>query len=208
MSYKANIGNLRSAEGITQKELAKLLSVSQNTMSSWENDESKAKHLYRFTLLCKTLECEHTVFLESDEPLKQSISSVGLPIETIRQQIRTSVCYKSPIADLRNKQAGLSQERLAEAVEVSVNTIQNWESGNNATRRHNTIARLCEILDCTYRNLVTEPDDELPETCPESHYPGKTEKQQRDGVNERPSIEPVQERDDEKLKGGSKRTHE
>ena len=208
MSYKANIGNLRSAVGITQKELAKSLSVSQNTMSSWENDESKAKCLYRFALLCKTLDCEHTVFLENDENSKQSISSASFPIEIIRQQIKTSVCHASPIADLRNKQAGLSQERLAEAVGVSPNTIQNWESGSNATRRHNTIARLCERLDCTYRDLVTEPNDELPEACPESHYPKKIMKKQRDGVSEKPSIEPVQECDDEKLKGGSKKAYE
>lgn len=196
---KSQITALRTSQGFTQKELAKLWRVAQNTMGAWEHDESKARQIHQFARLCKALACEHTVFLESSEQstLDQPTDADTSRIDLIRQQIRTPVRFSSPIAYLRVEKGGLSQEALAEIVGVSLNTIQNWESGKSAAQRHNQLARLCELLNCTYRDLVTETDNELSGITP----PNKFIENQYGDINENPLIELEQECDDKKIKG-------
>jgi len=160
VSLKANVGHLRAARDLTQKELAKALRVAINTLSSWENDQSKAKKLYMFFKLCRALECEHSAFLVTTQPLPSHLTEkpVALPIKAIRDKIHVSAHITSPIKRLR-EQKGLSQEDLADMVEVATNTIQNWENDRSGLERHNLIARICTQLGCTYRDLVTNIDE-------------------------------------------------
>lgn len=170
-TLKANIRGLREAKGIKQHQLAKSLRISQNTMSSWENDCSKARKLSQFFRLCHALSCEHTAFLGTDNHPEFNTSNEtetdNYQIRDIRKQIKKPVKLFSPLASLREAQE-LSQENLAEIVGVNYKTIQNWESGKSAASRHNMLARLCELLDCTYKDLVIDGDDELEETHPKN----------------------------------------
>lgn len=207
MSLRAKIRDLREAVGLTQKELAQLLRVAQNTMSSWENNDLKAKKLYQFGKLCQALNCEHTAFLARDKYSKHD-TSIGTDISqigVIRKQITTPVRFSSPIAHLRSKKSGLSQEKLAEVVGVSPNTIQNWENENNGAERHSMIARLCELLNCTYRDLVTDTDDafrapitDADDALLEIQSPNEFIKNQCGDITKSPLIELAQECDDEK----------
>jgi len=52
-------------------------------------------------------------------------------------------------------QAGLSQEKLAEKMEVSKNTIQNWEAGKTGLKSKN-IVRLSRILNVPESEITTE----------------------------------------------------
>lgn len=159
MSLKANIRNLREAKDIKQNQLAKLLSISQNTMSSWENDCSKAKKMNKFFRLCQALNCEHTAFLgtHSSPNLQTPNETENYQIRDIRKQIKKPIKLLSPLASLREAQQ-LSQEKLAEIVDVDYKTIQNWESGKSAANRHNMLARLCELLDCTYADIFLQSE--------------------------------------------------
>ncbi|MEO1396451.1 MAG: helix-turn-helix transcriptional regulator [Cyanobacteria bacterium J06634_5] len=127
-------------------------------MSSWENDLSKAKKLKMFFKLCHALDCEHSEFLKSSQQ-----SQPNKAIESIRQDICIPGHTVSPIAQLRDRR-NISQEELAELVDVTPNTIQNWERDRSGAERHNMLARLCEILGCTYRDLVTSISSELSES--------------------------------------------
>ncbi|MBR0315841.1 MAG: helix-turn-helix transcriptional regulator [Synergistaceae bacterium] len=54
------------------------------------------------------------------------------------------------------KKAGLTQEELAEKLNLSYKTIQRWEWGENLPRI-NDIKQLCEILHITEAELMNEP---------------------------------------------------
>ena len=60
------------------------------------------------------------------------------------------------------KQAGLTQEALAEQVGVARRTIVKWESGESAPDLE-AAARLAEALNISLDNLVSAPDGELSE---------------------------------------------
>lgn len=58
------------------------------------------------------------------------------------------------VKKLRNE-AGLSQEKLADKMDVSVNTIQNWESGNTRINP-DKFGSLAHILNVPKDELVRE----------------------------------------------------
>jgi len=63
------------------------------------------------------------------------------------------------IAELR-KGAGLTQEELAETVDVSTSTVRNWETGRTGTSMFIIVARLCRAFDCLAEDLVNSQDVE------------------------------------------------
>ncbi len=52
------------------------------------------------------------------------------------------------------KQAGLSQEQLAEKLDISRQAVAKWESGQSAPSTENLL-RLCEILNVSLESLIT-----------------------------------------------------
>ncbi|MBR6534010.1 MAG: helix-turn-helix transcriptional regulator [Clostridia bacterium] len=66
--------------------------------------------------------------------------------ETLKE-IGTRIC-------LRRREVGLTQEKLAEKMDVSVQMISNLERGNKAIRIDNLI-KLCEILNISSDYILT-----------------------------------------------------
>lgn len=56
------------------------------------------------------------------------------------------------------KKRGLTQERLAELVDVNVNTIIRWEKGIH-TPRTDDLKKLASALECTESDLLNGPND-------------------------------------------------
>ncbi len=61
------------------------------------------------------------------------------------------------IAALRQR-VNLTQAQLAAKVGVDVNTIRNWEKGKSGTDWFMKVARLCTVLNCSPRDLLTEEE--------------------------------------------------
>lgn len=162
---KSRIRHLREKRGITQVELARYWGVSPVTVQSWEKETSKAHHLVNLVLLCHLLSCTPRDFV-SDLPPSTPGSNQTKNLERIRQQVlqeEYSTSDNSPlpvtrIAELRESK-GLTQSELADALDVSVHTIQNWESGRTSWRQFVQFIKLCDILGCTPEELV----DDIPQ---------------------------------------------
>lgn len=58
----------------------------------------------------------------------------------------------SKIKELRERK-GLSQRRLAQAIDVTENTIANWENGRTGLDWFERISKLCQSLDCSPNEL-------------------------------------------------------
>lgn len=54
---------------------------------------------------------------------------------------------------------GLSQNELARACELTVNTIQNYERGSKRQYSHDLIEKFCEVLQCKPGDLFILVDD-------------------------------------------------
>ena len=57
------------------------------------------------------------------------------------------------------KQAGLTQEKLADLVNVHLNTLSRWESGQREPRA-SEIAKLCKVLGVSEAELLRGPAEE------------------------------------------------
>lgn len=57
------------------------------------------------------------------------------------------------IKELREKQ-GLSQRRLAQALDITENTVANWENGRTGLEWFERVAKLCRALNCTPDELI------------------------------------------------------
>ncbi len=56
------------------------------------------------------------------------------------------------IKELREDK-GLSQRRLAQALDVTENTIANWENGRTGLEWFERVSKLCQTLDCSPNDL-------------------------------------------------------
>ena len=56
------------------------------------------------------------------------------------------------IKQLRERR-GLSQRRLAIALDMTENTIANWENGRSGLDWFERVAKLCKALDCSPNDL-------------------------------------------------------
>ena len=156
---KSQIKVLREKKGLTQRELADSWGVSEVTVQNWETEASKAYTLACFVLMCKALACQPEELI-CTTPAYPSSSDIN----HIRRQIQSNVALESPplrIAELRNKN-GFTQKDLSLVLDVSVNTIQNWENGRTSGKKITKIIRLCETLECKYTDLVIDiPEDRI-----------------------------------------------
>lgn len=70
---------------------------------------------------------------------------------------RGSIKVKFNLKEVRTSRK-LSQNDLARLCDLTVNTIQNYESGRKKQYNHELIEKFCEVLECTPGDLfVLEP---------------------------------------------------
>lgn len=81
MTVGKNIRIIRERQRLTQEELAKLLGVSQRTVSSWEVDRTEPK-MGMIERLCKVLNCKKTDIIEDTNYARQ-LSSIEADIMQI-----------------------------------------------------------------------------------------------------------------------------
>jgi DNA-binding transcriptional regulator YiaG len=115
---------LRSHFCITQAELARLLSVSPASVTSWEAGKATPGRINRRAiadLLAASSE-------EVDQKLGRSAAVGAVPVAVRRRGLTAD-----EIKNLRDK-IGLSQKALAQKIGVSVNSISNWETGRTVPR--------------------------------------------------------------------------
>ncbi len=55
---------------------------------------------------------------------------------------------------LKRQEAGMTQEQLAKAADMTTRTIQNYEMGARRPRNDAVIEKLASALDCTYEELM------------------------------------------------------
>ena len=60
---------------------------------------------------------------------------------------------------LLRKKVKLTQEKLAELISCSIDTLQRWENGTREPRASD-IRKLCDVLGCTESELLNGPSDE------------------------------------------------
>ena len=163
---RSRICHLRDRRKITQAELARRWGVSNVTVQSWEKETSKAHHLVHLVLLCHLLSCTPRELVSCLPPLTPR-SNPTKNLEHIRQPLRQeehSAPDNSPppvtrIAELRESK-GLTQAQIADALNVSAHTIQNWERGRTSSWQFVQFIKLCDILDCTPEELVENIPEE------------------------------------------------
>lgn len=67
----------------------------------------------------------------------------------------------SQIAQLR-EQLGLTQLELSQLLEITENTVANWERGRSGVECIERVVKLCKIFSCNPEDLIAYvPDDEV-----------------------------------------------
>ena len=75
-----NIRIARKAKGLTQKELAAMVGVTQGNLSSWETDRWKPD-IDTLKKLCEILECSADYLLGQEPPKQEAASETALPVQ-------------------------------------------------------------------------------------------------------------------------------
>ena len=63
--------------------------------------------------------------------------------------------YVSRVAKLREEK-GLTQRQIAQALDVDVSTVRNWEKSRDGVKMFSRVAKLCELFDCQPVDLFEE----------------------------------------------------
>lgn len=172
--HKTRIESLRHSKNMTQVELANRLDVSISTIQNWEKKYSYAFFISSLLKITQVLQCslrdlvtirspsrkekripkKKTAKIQGLEALEVLLESGSNNVEGSKKEIE----FEYRIADIRQK-VGLTQEELAVLIEVSTQTVQNWESNRTPPRRLIRVLDLCEALDCELNDLLDERVD-------------------------------------------------
>lgn len=68
MKSISNISALREQAGLTQRELALTVGVTETTIANWERGRSGLEWIERLIKLCDALGCELTDLIKTDSP--------------------------------------------------------------------------------------------------------------------------------------------
>jgi DNA-binding XRE family transcriptional regulator len=136
--YVSNLAVHRQRVGMTQRELAIALDMTEVTVQNWERGRVGAMQIQRVVGLCGLLDC---------------------PVEALVTQ--SEGVWTSQIKSLR-KARGLKQRQLALALEVTERTIKSWEKGDAGIDVMVKLIELCRLFDCRVEALImaVKPLDE------------------------------------------------
>lgn len=67
MKLISKIGELRERQGLTQRQIAMELGVTETTVANWERGRSGLDWIDRLNRLCKLLDCDLDELIEYDE---------------------------------------------------------------------------------------------------------------------------------------------
>ncbi len=130
-NFVSHIGELRRERGLSQRDLAHAVEVSENTIAGWE--KAIPKPFAIAFKICAFFETEIQSQFDGDN------FEALLHIAQLREHVRGG---------------SISQRQLAQAIGVTNNTISTWERGNNQTV--GKLQRLCATLKEDLRNLYKE----------------------------------------------------
>ncbi len=132
--YVSNIATQRKNAGMTQRELAIALEMTEASVQNWESGRAGVTHLQRIVALCELLDC----------PVEALVEKVPAVDETQ---------YISHIKACR-KARGLKQRQVALALQITERTVKAWEKGDMGLEAIAKIIQLCDIFDCPIQDLM------------------------------------------------------
>jgi DNA-binding transcriptional regulator YiaG len=154
---RTRIKELRKDKALTQTELARWWGKSLVTVQTWEKKSSIMYKVIQWVLLAQLLGCSERDLVTSGNYSGHRHKNIFDESECLDE---VAPFPKYRISFLRQR-TSLTQESMACAVEVSSNTVQNWENGRSSTNQIVSMLKLCDILECRPVDLVKIPDEEL-----------------------------------------------
>jgi transcriptional regulator with XRE-family HTH domain len=143
--FVSNLPGLRQRVGMTQRELALELDVTEATVQNWESGRVGATQIRRVLDLCEYLGCELQDLVEPSIETDES----GTPI----------TCYLSNIQAVR-KAKGIKQRQVAIVLQVTERTIKAWEKGEAGLDVIIRMIQLCQLFNCEATDLIQRKADE------------------------------------------------
>lgn len=70
-SLVSRIAEFRERAGLTQRELSKLVGVTENTIANWEKGRSGIDWIEKLIRLCKALDCDLESLIDYNPPEKE-----------------------------------------------------------------------------------------------------------------------------------------
>lgn len=67
------IADLRKELGLTQRQLADAVGVTESTISNWEKNRNGVEWFERVAKLCSTLKCEPNQLIDYIDPLEETV---------------------------------------------------------------------------------------------------------------------------------------
>ncbi len=68
----SKVAELRRELGLTQRQLADAVGVTESTISNWEKNRNGIEWFERIARLCKTLKCEPSQLIDYIDPLEEN----------------------------------------------------------------------------------------------------------------------------------------
>ena len=137
MTLPSRIKQLREERGLTQIELAKILKISNTTLSQYETGAR----------------------VPSDDIKTALADYFGVSLDflfgrTNYSQPDAENLYLSNVLKDRRIELGLTLKDVADYVGVSEGTVSRWESGNIANMKRSRINKLAEVLQISPLSLI------------------------------------------------------
>lgn len=139
--FGSQLKKLRNETGLSQAALARELSVSQQTVASWEVDRSSPSP-EMLSLIADVFSVSTDYLLERTD---QTVVVSNLRLKELRLQ------------------HGYTQKELAIKLNVAQNTLCNWENGNR-TVDEPTLQKLADFFDVSVDYLLGRTDEKKADT--------------------------------------------
>jgi transcriptional regulator with XRE-family HTH domain len=135
--YVSNIATQRKNAGMTQRELAIALEMTEASVQNWESGRAGVTHLQRIVALCDLLDC----------PVESLVEIVPAATDD------AEITYISHIKACR-KARGLKQRQVALSLQITERTVKAWEKGDMGLEAIAKIIQLCDIFQCPIQDLI------------------------------------------------------
>jgi transcriptional regulator with XRE-family HTH domain len=140
----------RTNKGLSQRQLGYAIDVTDNTIGNWENGRGELLvWVKRMRLLCIELGCKLDDLLNGAYGIHPK--SKALPHIAVQSKNLGNLLAKN------RKDKNLSQRQLGYTIDVTDNTIGNWENGKGELLVwFKRLRLLCNELDCTLDDLLND----------------------------------------------------